>query len=94
MHKETQDRTHKIEQELLVVEETLRMAMRRLEAANTYDKLERQFCLANPIPVCPRSQELVSLRPCICGPVEMPVLTDQECYETTRGLLLYGYDSH
>ena len=54
------------------------MSMRCLEAANAYDKLERQFCLANPIPVCPQSQELVPLRPHACGPVEMPVLADQE----------------
>ena len=60
------------------MEEVLRMSMRRLEAANAYDELERQFRLANPIPVCPRSQELVPLRPRARGPVEMPVLADQE----------------
>ena len=53
MHKETQDCTHKINQELLVIEEALRMSMRHLEAANAYNELERQFRLANPIPVCP-----------------------------------------
>ena len=78
IHKETQDCEHKIEQELLVIEEALRMSMRRLEAANAYDELERQFCLANPIPVHPRSQELVPLRSCTRGLVEMPVLVDQE----------------
>ena len=78
LHKETQDQAHKIEQELLVVEEALRMSMRRLEAANTYDELERNFHLANPIPIRPRSQELVPLRPRTRGPVEMPVLTDQD----------------
>ena len=78
MHKETQDRAHKIEQELLVVEEALRMSMKRLEAANAYDELERHFRLANPILVRPRNQERVPLRPCTCGPVEMPILVDQE----------------
>ena len=78
MHKETQDRAHKIEKELLVIEEALRMSMKRLEAANAYDELERNFHLANPIPIRPRSQELVPLRPCACGPVEMPVLVDLE----------------
>ena len=52
--------------------------MRRLEAANAYDELERHFCLANPIPIHPRSQELVPMRPRAHGPVEMPVLMDQE----------------
>ena len=52
--------------------------MKCFEAANAYDELERQFRLANPIPVCPRSQELVPHQPCACGLVEMPVLMDQE----------------
>ena len=78
MHKETQGRAHKIEQELLVVEEALRMSMRRLEATNAYNELERNFRLANPIPIHPRSQELVPLHPHVRGPVEMPVLADQD----------------
>ena len=59
MHKETQDCTHKIKQELLVIEEALRMSMRCLEPANAYDELERQFCLANPIPLCPCHKTIV-----------------------------------
>ena len=78
MHRETQDSAHKIEQELLIVEEALRMSMRHLEAANAHDELERNFRLASPIPIRPRSQELVPLRPHACGPVEIPVLADQD----------------
>ena len=78
MHKETQTCAKKIEQELLVVEEALRVSMRRLEAANAYDRLERQFCLANPIPIHPHAQELLPLRPRAHGPVKMPILADQE----------------
>ena len=51
--KDTQGRVMEIMKELVTVEGQLNLCKKRLEISDTYEELDRQYCLVNPVPVHP-----------------------------------------
>jgi hypothetical protein len=88
--KDAQDRVNEVTREAVVIDRALDGCMRRLEMSNAHHELEDRFQRSFPFPTRPRhSPERTPLEPRRGGPVEMPLLHDQEkkrltCYRCKK----------
>ena len=90
--REAQGRVMEVMKELVNIEAHLNLCKKRLEISNTYEELDRQYRLVNPIPIRPRHatvqsplvkgprvvRAVVPLPSHARGPVEMPILHDAD----------------
>ena len=82
--KDAQGWVMEVMKELVTIEGQLSLHKKRLEISDAYEELDCHFCLANPVPMCPRHSPLVEaprvvraivlLPSCTRGAVEMPIL--------------------
>ena len=98
--KEAQGWVMEVMKELVTIEAQLNLCKKRLEISNVYEELDHQYCLANPVPICPHHapvqsplveaprvvRAVVLLPSHTRGAVEMPILhdTDPGCCHITR----------
>ena len=90
--KDAQGRVMEVMKELITVEGQLNLCKKRLEINDTYEELDRQYRLVNPVPIRPRHapvrsplieaprvvRAVVPLPSRARGPVEMPILHDAD----------------
>ena len=90
--KEAQGRVMEVMKELITVEGQLNLCKKRLEINDTYEELDRQYRLVNPVPIRPHHaliqsplveaprvvRAVVPLPSRARGPVEMPILHDAD----------------
>ena len=90
--REAQGHVMEVMKELVKVEAQLNLCKKRLEISNTYEELDHQYHLVNPVPIRPRHspvhsplveaprvvRAMVPLPSCARGLAEMPILHDAD----------------
>jgi hypothetical protein len=83
-------RVNEIMREAVVIDVEFRHCTTRLELADAFQEINDRFHRSYPLPVRPRqSPERTPLTPRARGPVEMPVLADDDRHNNTRGPRCY-----
>jgi hypothetical protein len=83
-------RVNEIMREAVVIDVEFKHCTTRLELADAFQEINDRFHRSYPLPVRPRqSPERTPLTPRARGPVEMPVLADDDRHNSTRGPRCY-----
>jgi hypothetical protein len=83
--RDAMQRVNEIMREAVVVDSEFQHCTKRLEMADAFQEINDRFHQSYPLPIHPRSSpECTPLTPCMCGPVEMPVLADSDRHNRTR----------
>jgi hypothetical protein len=88
--RDTTQRVNEIMREAVVIDVEFKHCTTRLELADAFQEINDRFHRSYPLPVRPRqSPERTPLTPRTRGPVEMPVLADDDRHNSTRGPRCY-----